>query len=140
MYDLLWRSLFALPPALDSWRRLVLGMPGDDVQFDIDLSWLERNSHILYPLFAIGTVALLVVGILSAWHSDEMSGVLKVEYKREIIGVLRRTPGGVPVAKLAKHLKLTVHRTDKLVEEMVKDGQIACELRQGIATARIRLR
>jgi len=139
MHDLLWRSILALPPALDPWRRMVLGMPGDDVQFDIDLSWMERNSHILYPLFAIGTVALLVVGILAAWHSDEMSGVLKVEYKREIITVLRRSPSGVPIAKIAKHLKLTVHRTNKLIEEMAKDRQIACEMRQGVATARVRL-
>ena len=133
----LLRAMLALPPALDLWRRGVLALPGDELKFSPDLSWLERNSAVLYPLFAIGTVALLVVGILSAWHSDEMSGVLKVEYKREIIALLRREPGGATVNRLAKHLKLSVHKTAKLVQEMTEAGQISSSVRDGVTTARI---
>lgn len=139
MIDLPLRALSVLSPALDQWRRMTLALPGDDVRINLDLSWIDQHSHILYPLLAVGTVALLVVGILSAWHSDDISGILKVEYKREIITQLRRDPGGVPVNRLAKTLKLSVHRAAKLVEEMAKDGQIVVEKRKGVLTARVRL-
>jgi len=132
------RPQLILPNALDAWQRLVQAMPGDEIEFKPDLSWLEAHSAIVYPLVAIVTVGLLVVGILGAWRSDDMSGILKVEYKREIIVVLRKEPGGVPIAGLAKRLKLSVHRTAVLTEEMVKDGQIAVDDRKGVKVARIR--
>lgn len=139
MTDPLLSTLLALPPALDLWRRMTLALPGDDVRINLDLSWIEQHSHILYPLLAVGTVALLVVGILSAWRSDDISGILKVEYKREVITQLRLDPGGVPVNRLAKRLKLSVHRTARILEEMAKDGQIVLDKRRGVLTARVRL-
>ncbi len=135
----LLRPLLSLPPVLDAWQRLVEALPGDDVELPApDLSWLEVHSTVVYPLIAIGTVALLVVAILAAWRSDDMSGILKVEYKREIIVLLRREPAGIAIHSLAKRLKLSVHRVDVLTQEMVRDGQIAVDVRQGVKVARIR--
>jgi hypothetical protein len=130
-------ALFAAAPVPETWRSLLLAGPLD-IKIKPDLSWLEQNSHILYPLFAIGTIALLVMGIFMAWKSDEVSGVLKVEYKREIITILRREPGGVNVARLAKELKLTVHKTAKIVEEMVNDRQVLAQAHKGVTHVRLR--
>lgn len=130
-------AVFAALPVPEAWRSLVLAGPLD-IKFKPDLSWLEQNSAVLYPLFAIGTIALLVMGIFMAWRSDEVSGVLKVEYKREIITILRREPGGVNVAALAKELKLTVHKTAKIVEEMVNDRQVLAQAHKGVTHVRLR--
>ncbi|MGC4114862.1 MAG: hypothetical protein QM765_09685 [Myxococcales bacterium] len=97
-------AFFAAAPVPETWRSLVLAGPLD-IKVKPDLSWLEQNSAVLYPLFAIGTIALLVMGVFMAWKSDEVSGVLKVEYKREILTILRREPGGVNVARLAKETR-----------------------------------
>ena len=100
---------------------------------------MEQHSYILYPLLAVVTIALLVWGVLSALATDEVHGPLKVEYKREILTILRREPGGVNVPALAKELKLSEKKTEKLVEEMVADGQIASETRKGRTHIRLRL-
>lgn len=123
---------------LEVWRRLVEAAPFDDIKIKPDLSWMEQNTHILYPVFAIGTVALLVLGIFLSWRSDEISGVLKVEYKREILTILRREPGGVSVAHLSKELKLGLHKTAKIVEEMVTDRQVHAQAHKGVTHVRLR--
>jgi hypothetical protein len=131
-------SIGVLAPILDAWRRLVTTAPFDDIEFKPDLSFLEQNTHILYPLFAIGTVALLGMGIFLAWRSDEMSAVLKAEYKREVMIQLRRQPSGLTVAKLAKVLQLSVHKTAQLVEEMANDRQVRAQENNGVTLVQLR--
>ncbi len=130
-------ALLAAAPVPQTWRELVLAGPLD-IKIKPDLSWMEQNSHILYPLFAVGTIALLVMGIFMAWKNDEVSGILKVEYKREILTILRREPGGVNVALLAKELDLTVHKTAKIIEEMVNDRQVLAQAHKGVTHVRLR--
>ncbi|MHB8877727.1 MAG: hypothetical protein ACYC8T_28890, partial [Myxococcaceae bacterium] len=57
--------------------------------------FLEHNAHIIYPLLAVLVLALLVAGILQAWRSQDLDGLAKAEFKREIILELRRQMGGV---------------------------------------------
>lgn len=86
---------------------------------------LERNSHIIYPLLAIGVVGLLVAGILQAWRSQDLDGLAKVELKREIILELRKQMGGVSAEMLARAVNLEPLKTVKLLEEMQRDGILA---------------
>src|SRR4051794_40372223 len=61
---------------------------------DTNFDFLDRNTHILYPALALVAIGLLVLGILTAWRSDDISGLAKVEYKREIIIRMRKNVGG----------------------------------------------
>jgi len=94
---------------------------------------------VLHLLLGIGVIALLAIGIYTAWKSDEIAGNLKVEYKREIITILRRVPGGVGVAALAKELKLSIPKTARLLEEMVADRHIVDFEHKGRTHVRLRL-
>lgn len=130
--------LAASLPVRQAWRELRHALLGDGVKLDFDLVWLERHAAILYPILAVGTVALVALGFLTAWRSDELSGIVKVEYKREVIALLRREIGGLPVAAIARHLKLAERKTARLVEELQRDGILAGEKRQGSTVWRLR--
>jgi hypothetical protein len=123
MFEWFDRMMVSLP-VQETLGRLLHTLPGDDVKLDFDFVWLERYAPILYPVLAIGTLGLLALGIITAWRSDEISGVVKVEYKREIITLLRREVGGLPVERIARHLKLNVKQTARLIEEMKTDGML----------------
>ncbi|HZN91664.1 MAG TPA: hypothetical protein VFB81_03140, partial [Myxococcales bacterium] len=86
------------------------------------LELLERNTHIIYPALAILVVALLVLGILEAWRSQDLHGLQKVELKRELILELRRQLGGASAETLAKAIGLESFKTVKLLEELQRDG------------------
>ena len=86
------------------------------------LELLERNSHVVYPALAVLVVALLVVGILEAWRSQDLDGLQKVELKREIILELRRQIGGASAETLARAIGLESFKTVKLLEELQRDG------------------
>ncbi|MDQ3262246.1 MAG: hypothetical protein M3Y59_01095 [Myxococcota bacterium] len=83
---------------------------------------LERNTHILYPLIAILAVVMIVAAILQWWRSDDLVGMAKQELKREIIIMLRKQLGGVSSEHISQTIGLESFKTQKLLEEMQKDG------------------
>ena len=87
---------------------------------------LERNTHILYPLIALLVVTMIIAGILQAWRAQDLDGLAKVELKREIILELRRQLGGLSAEHLSKAIGLESFKTQKLLEEMLKDGILIC--------------
>ncbi|HCF60376.1 MAG TPA: hypothetical protein DFS52_20545 [Myxococcales bacterium] len=121
----MFKLALSLFPALSEWSELLFTLPGDEVEIDFDISSIERYGFVLYPVLAIGTLALIAVAIVSALRSDEITGIAKVEYKRAIIALLRREVGGLPVEKIAKALKQNVSRTSRLLESLQEDGIVA---------------
>ena len=111
-------------PLAREWLRLALAMPGDGVKVDFDTTWIERHATALYPLLALGTIALVAFGILAAYRSNEVTGILKVEYKRDIITLLRKEVGGATVDQMSRELNLDLLRTATIVEEMERDGLV----------------
>lgn len=122
MLTLVFKLALLLLSALGRWGELLFALPGDDVEIDLDISWIERYGFVLYPVLAIGTIGLIAVAIVSTLRSDEISGLAKVEYKRAIIAMLRREVGGLPVEKIAKELKQNASRTARLLESLKEDG------------------
>jgi hypothetical protein len=113
-----------LPIVARQLPRLAAG-PLDDLlewEPDFTLEFLERNSRVMYPALALLAVGILALGILVAWRSEEISGMAKVELKREIINSMRLNLGGVTVDDLAKPLKLKPLLVSKVIEEMKADG------------------
>lgn len=87
---------------------------------------LERNTHILYPLLTLLAVTIIIAGILQAWRAQDIDGLAKVELKREIILELRRHLGGLSAEHIAKVIGVESFKTQKLLEEMLKDGILIC--------------
>ncbi len=85
---------------------------------------LERNAQIIYPLLVLGVLALLVIGILQAWSSNDLDGLQKAELKREIILQLRRQVGGMSAESISKAIGLEPFKPVKLLEEMQRDGLV----------------
>lgn len=83
---------------------------------------LERNTHILYPLISMLVVVILIAAILQWWRTDELDVQAKMELKREIIMMLRRQLGGVSSEHISRTIGLESFKTQKLLEEMQKDG------------------
>lgn len=118
MPTLLWLVLLWLGP-------LVLALPGDQIKLpDVDLDWLERNASLLYPLMAVGTLALIAWGAMSSLRAVRIPVEQKIEYKRAIITLLRREIGGVAEEKIAEALRLSAQKTALLIGELEKDGVI----------------
>lgn len=88
--------------------------------------FLELNAHIIYPVLAVLVLALLIAGILQAWRSQDLDGLAKAEFKREIILELRRELGGVSAEALSKRVGLESFKLVRLLEEMHKDGLVGC--------------
>lgn len=84
--------------------------------------FLEKNSHIIYPALGVLVVVLLALGILQAWRSQDLDGLAKAEFKREIILEIRRQLGGVSAESLARTLGLETFKMLRILEEMQKDG------------------
>ncbi|MCC6334474.1 MAG: hypothetical protein IT380_10865 [Myxococcales bacterium] len=83
---------------------------------------LENNSHIIYPLLAVVVVALIAFGVISAWRSEDMSGLQKAELKREIIRELRREIWGMTADALSKNVGVPRFKLLKILEEMQADN------------------
>jgi hypothetical protein len=83
---------------------------------------LEKNTHIVYPVLAIGVLVLLVGGILQAWRTQDLDGMQKDAAKRELVLLLRREMHGATVEVLAKELGLTSLRLLKLLEALQQEG------------------
>lgn len=86
------------------------------------LTFLEHNSHVVYPAIAAVVLTLLVLGVVQAWRSTELDGMAKMEFKREIILTLRRQVAGETVETIARRIGLEPFKTAKLLEEMQRDG------------------
>lgn len=112
-------DLPAIPGLTPDYPKPVDSLSGN--YFDL----LERNSHVIYPALGLLVLALLAFGIVSAWRSNELDGLQKIELKREIVLVLRRQVGGESVDAIAKSLGLEPFRTVRLLEEMQQDGILA---------------
>ena len=110
---------FKLPGAEDYYEKPHSATGGEY------LSFLERNSHVVYPLIAAIVLALLVIGIIQAWRSNELDGMAKTEFKREIILNLRRRVAGETVDSIARLIGLEPFKTGKLLEEMQRDGVLS---------------
>lgn len=134
--------LSLLLPILARQRPRVAAGPLDDLlewEPDFSLEFLERNSRVLYPALALLAVGLLVLGILVAWRTEEVSGIAKVELKREIINSMRLNLDGVTVADLAKPLKLKPILISKVIEEMHADGIVVSHTNaRGVTLWRLR--
>jgi hypothetical protein len=83
---------------------------------------LEQNSHIIYPGLAVLAVGLVVLGVLSAWRSQEVAGLRKAELKREIILELRRQAVGMSGDAIARAIGLQPLAAMKLLEELQRDN------------------
>src|SRR6185436_3850441 len=85
---------------------------------------LERNTHIVYPVLAVLVLVVLVAGILQAWRTQDIDGLQKAEFKREIILELRRDTLGFSVESLARKVKLEPLKLVRLLEEMQTEGVV----------------
>jgi hypothetical protein len=83
---------------------------------------LEQNSHIVYPVLAGLTLLLVVVGIFQAWKSQDMDGLTKNEFKRQIVNELRRNLSGLPGDMIARAIGLDRLKTVRLLEQMQQEG------------------
>lgn len=83
---------------------------------------LESNTHIIYPLLALVVLVLLAVGIVHAWRSEDLDGLVKAELKRTIILELRRQVGGTSAEKLSRVVGLEPLKLVHILEEMQDDG------------------
>lgn len=83
---------------------------------------LEQNSHIVYPVLAGLTLLLVVVGIFQAWKSQDMDGLTKNEFKRQIVNELRRNISGLPGDLIARTIGLDRLKTVRLLEQMQQEG------------------
>lgn len=107
---------------------LLLWNPFKELDIDVpDSEWLELHGHIVFPIIGVVTLVILVVGLVSAFRSDEISGMVKVEYKRELIHGLRRNPGGFTLQEMVKLLKLRPRQIELLLEEFVEDGLLVIQ-------------
>jgi hypothetical protein len=84
--------------------------------------FLEYNAHIIYPVLAILVLVLLIAGIFQAWRAQDLDGLQKAEFKREIILELRKQMGGMSAESIARSVGLEPFKLVKLLEEMQKDG------------------
>ena len=85
---------------------------------------LEQNSHIIYPVLAVLTLALIIAGLLQAWKNQDMDTKTRVEYKRAILTELRRHLNGMPGDELARTLALDRLKMVKLLEQMQQEGMV----------------
>jgi hypothetical protein len=85
---------------------------------------LERNTHIVYPVLAVLVLVVLVAGILQAWKTQDLDGLQKAEFKREIVLELRRDTLGYSVENLARKVKLEPLKLVRLLEEMQTEGVV----------------
>jgi hypothetical protein len=118
--------LAALWPILRWFAPASLALFGDDLKLpEPDLEWLERNASILYPLMGGGTVALMAWAVLSALRTVRIPVEQKMEYKREVIAMLRREIPGVSEERIAKQLELSAKEIAIILGELERDGVIA---------------
>ncbi|GMU62576.1 MAG: hypothetical protein AMXMBFR34_43390 [Myxococcaceae bacterium] len=109
---------------------LLIDMPGEPTPYAKPvgatkvkyIELLENNSHIIYPLLAVVVVALIAFGVISAWRSEDMSGLQKAELKREIIRELRREIWGMTADALSKNVGVPRFKLLKILEEMQADN------------------
>lgn len=122
----LWVSVTLAADGLSN----IPGMPGyrPDYQRPHDSSspeyfeMLERNTHIVYPVLAVLVLVVLVAGILQAWKTQDLDGLQKAGFKREVILELRRDTLGFNVETLARKVKLEPLKLVRLLEEMQREG------------------
>lgn len=118
--------LAALWPILRWFAPAALALFGDDLKLpEPDLEWLERNASILYPLMALGTVALMAWAAVSTLRTVRIPVEQKMEYRREVIAMLRREIPGVPEERIAKQLELSAKEMAIILGELERDGVIA---------------
>lgn len=86
---------------------------------------LERNTHIIYPVLAVLVLVVLAAGILQAWKTQDLDGLQKAEFKREIILELRKDTLGYTAESLARRVKLEPLKLVRLLEEMQSEGIIS---------------
>ncbi|MBK7862763.1 MAG: hypothetical protein IPJ65_29965 [Archangiaceae bacterium] len=85
---------------------------------------LENNTHIVYPVLAVLVLVMVVAGILQAWKTQDLDGLQKAEFKREIILELRRDTFGYSAESLSKRVKLEPLKLMRLLEEMQNEGLV----------------
>lgn len=111
-------------------KQLPFKLPGSDDFYEKPhtvsgaeyLRVLEHNSHFIYPALGAAALALLVFGVVQAWRTNELDGMAKQEFKREIVLALRRQVAGETVETIARRIGLEPFKTAKLLEEMQRDG------------------
>lgn len=104
----------------------LIDMPGEPTPYAKPVSatktkyfeLLENNTHIVYPALAILVVALIAWGVISAWRTEDMSGIQKAEVKREVIRELRREVWGMTVDALSKNVGIPSLKLLIILEEM----------------------
>ncbi len=86
------------------------------------IEFLEDNTHLIYPALAVLALVAIILGILQAYRSEDMSGVEKAEIKRDIIRELRRQVGGMTVDDLARAIAVPSLKVLKILEELQKEN------------------
>ena len=119
----LWQMLLRLIPWL---MPAAIALPGDHVKLpEFELDWVERHASLLYPLAAVGTLALVGWAVVSALFAVRIPVELRLEYKREIITLLRKEIAGASEERMAQVLALSAKKTALLAGELERDGVIA---------------
>jgi hypothetical protein len=109
---------------------LLLDLPGEPAPYVKPVSatkvkyieLLEDNTHIIYPILAVVVVVLIALGVISAWRTEDLSGLQKAELKREIIRELRKEIWGMTADALAKNVGVPPIKLLKVLEEMQADN------------------
>jgi hypothetical protein len=83
---------------------------------------IEANRQLVYPTVALVTLGLIALGVLQALRSQDMDGLQKAGFKREIVAEMRKQVVGVTAEVLARKLGLEKFKTVRLLEEMQADG------------------
>ncbi len=112
------------------WVDLPDGFPGKETSYPKPVGdtqpeyfeFIERNAGVLYPVLGALVLGLLLLGIFQAWRAQDMDGLSKAEFKREIIHELRKQITGLSGEALAKSIGLDSFKTMRLLEELQKDG------------------
>ena len=91
--------------------------------------FVDHNAVYLYPALAVVVFLLMTGGILQAWKSNELAGLERAEFKREIVIELRRQVTGATAEAIARHFKLELFQTVSILEEMQRDGLLTSHTR-----------
>jgi len=104
----------------------------------VNLDFLERNRHIIYPAVGVLVIILLGASVISAWRTPKVAGAEKARLKGEIIRAMRQNIGWITAAELAGLLELDTHTLAQILTEMKTDEVVVSAMIENLVHYRLR--